>query len=281
MVPTDSLAIAPIGAEAIAQGSALTAEVGWNQTADDWAFFLAHGTVFGAREHDDRLAATAATLPYAAGFAWISLVIVSRAQRGHGLGTRLLNECVRLLRARGTVGMLDATPAGERVYAPLGFRPLFGLNRWIGSGGGSWNREPGVRSFAGSRIAEIAAVDAAAFGSRREALLADFLERAGTRGFQLEDGSGYAIVRRGRVAAHLGPVVAGDESGALALIEAAVAATAGPLMLDVPHAWSGTAAWLKGRGFAIQRPFLRMALGREAPYGEPARLFAIAGPEYG
>ncbi len=52
-------------------------------------------------------------------------------------------------------------------------------------------------------------------------------------------------------------------------------------MLDVPAVWTGIAAWLRERDFEVQRPFLRMALGREVPYGEPACLFAIAGPEYG
>ncbi len=133
-MPTEALAIAPIGLQSVAEGCALTAEVDWNQTAEDWAFFFAHGTVFGARDDGGRLVATAGVLPYSAGFAWVSLVIVSRSHRGHGLGTRLLNECIALLRARGRVGVLDATPAGEKVYEPLGFKPLFGLSRWNGPG---------------------------------------------------------------------------------------------------------------------------------------------------
>ena len=44
------------------------------------------------------------------------------------------------------------------------------------------------------------------------------------------------------------------------------------LLLDVPDQWTGIAAWLRSRGFAVQRPFLRMALGRDAAYGDPARI---------
>ncbi len=56
-------------------GLALTDEAGWNQSYDDWVFFLTHGTVFGLRDDDGRLVATAALLPYPP-VAWISMVLV-------------------------------------------------------------------------------------------------------------------------------------------------------------------------------------------------------------
>jgi hypothetical protein len=31
----------------------------------------------------------------------------------------------------------------------------------------------------------------------------------------------------------------------------------------------------------VQRPFLRMGMRREAPFGDVARTFVIAGPEFG
>jgi GNAT superfamily N-acetyltransferase len=281
MVPTDRVAIEPLGPDAAAEGFALTVEAGWNQTVEDWAFFLKHGTVFGVRDARGKLLATAALLPYSAGFAWVSLVIVAQAQRGHGLGTRMLNHCIATLRTCGLVGVLDATPAGERVYMPLGFNPVFGLDRWQGTGGGVPQHGDRVRPLEAASIERIGALDAQAFGAKRSILLAEYRARTGTRGFELTDGGGYALRRRGRVAAQLGPVVAANPHDALALIDAAVASTPGPILLDVPDQWTGIAAWLRSRGFAVQRPFLRMALGRDAAYGDPARVFAIAGPEYG
>jgi hypothetical protein len=79
----------------------------------------------------------------------------------------------------------------------------------------------------------------------------------------------------------VGPVIARKEDDALLLIQAATASTPGPFFLDVPDAWTEIAAWLGARGFAVQRPFLRMALGRAEPYGDPEKVFATAGPEYG
>jgi hypothetical protein len=95
------------------------------------------------------------------------------------------------------------------------------------------------------------------------------------------DRDGYALVRRGRVASQLGPVVAASERDALALFEASIASTPGAIFVDVPDAWTEIEASLSAHGFAVQRPFLRMALGRDTPYGDPMRVFAIAGPEYG
>ncbi len=281
MEPTDVVAIEPLGPDAAAEGLALTVEAGWNQTVADWAFFLRHGTVFGARGAAGKLLATAALLPYSAGFTWVSLVIVAQAQRGRGLGTRMLNHCIATLRSFGLVGMLDATPAGEKVYAPLGFKPVFGLERWEGAGGGTPQHGDRVRPLAPASMDRIVALDAQAFGAQRDNLLAEYRARAGTRAFELADGGGYALRRRGRIASQVGPVVAANPHDALALIDAAVASTPGPILLDVPDQWTGIAAWLRSRGFVVQRPFLRMALGRDTAYGDPARIFAIAGPEYG
>jgi GNAT superfamily N-acetyltransferase len=281
MAPIDELTIRPVGPDAAAEGLALTVETDWNQTAEDWAFFISHGTVFGARDAVGRLVATAAVLAYSGRFAWVSLVIVAKSHRGRGLGTRMLSQCVATLRSHSLTGVLDATAAGVNVYTPLGFRPIFGLKRWEGVGGGAATRGEQVRPLAASSAGQIAVLDAAAFGATREMLFDEFCVRIGTRGFVLADGSGVALVRRGRVASHMGPVVAPNEHDALALIETALVATPGNIFLDVPDAWNGIAVWLDQRGFAVQRPFVRMALGRDAPCGDPARLFAIAGPEYG
>jgi len=277
---TDELAVVPIGPGAAAEGLALTVEANWNQTAEDWAFFLAHAMAFGVRD-GGRLVATAAVLPYPAGFAWVSLVIVTQSHRGRGLGTRLLDRCIETLRGHALVGMLDATPAGEKVYAPLGFKPVLRLQRWEGTGARHSAPTTSVRPLTADELPRIDAVDAGVFGSERHALLAGLFGRAGARGFAPTGRSGYALVRPGRVASHLGPVAAADERSAIALIDTAIASTPGRIFLDVPTDWTGIAGWLAARGFRAQRPFLRMGLGRELPYGDPTRLFASTGPEYG
>jgi len=87
----------------------LSQEAGWNQTADDWAVFFAHGTVLGIA-HGDRLVATSAVLPYGADFAWLSMVLVTADWRRRGLATRLASACVSFLRDNGKAALLDAAP---------------------------------------------------------------------------------------------------------------------------------------------------------------------------
>ena len=103
-----------------ADAEALVAEAGWNQVAADWRIFLDFGTAYAVRS-GGRVIATAATLPYGGRCAWISMVLVSAEHRRRGLATRLLHRCISDITASGLVPVLDATPAGAKVYAPLGF----------------------------------------------------------------------------------------------------------------------------------------------------------------
>jgi hypothetical protein len=60
--------------------------------------------------------------------------------------------------------MLDATPAGERIYRPLGFEGIFNLSRWQGVTERRANSPVGIRAMAAGDIPSVTAIDAAAFG---------------------------------------------------------------------------------------------------------------------
>ncbi|MBV9539291.1 MAG: GNAT family N-acetyltransferase [Acidisphaera sp.] len=253
---------------------ALSAEAGWNQTEDDWRVFLARGAVFGIRE-DRRIVATAASLPYDA-FGFVAMVLTTEARRGRGFATRLLRRAIAALTDAGLVAVLDATPAGRPVYQRQGFLPLHDLTRW---------RCPVVAACAENARTEDAAapdliaLDAAAFGSRRAFLFNDVLQRLHTAAIVEDDA--FVLSRAGRLATHIGPLVAPDDAHATRLLDRILHRIDGPAIIDVPARHATFCAALQARGFAPQRPFTRMALGRDAPFGDPARLFATAGPEFG
>ncbi len=249
----------------------LSAEAGWNQTATDWEVFITHGTTYGIR-HNGTLVASAAALPYA-GFGFLSMVLVTPAHRHRGLATRLLGLCLNALRPRGLVPVLDATPLGQPVYEKLGFRPLFGLERWEGDAAGT--AAPGPAPAA----ADLAPLDATAFGAERDFLLRSFLTRPGLHAVAQADG--FALARPGFRATQIGPIVAQSVKQAVALLRTLLDSVRGPVFLDVPVRWTCLTRFLETRGFRRQRPFTRMALGRDVPFGDPARLFTIAGPEFG
>ena len=73
MAGTDETAIVWLGPNDAGAGLLLSTEAHWNQNEADWRFFLTRGTMFGVRDKDTHLVASAALLPYAAatpGSAW-------------------------------------------------------------------------------------------------------------------------------------------------------------------------------------------------------------------
>lgn len=282
MASTEALQLARLSEDSIAGCMVLSAEAGWNQTADDWALFMRHGTVFGVPDADRSPAATGAILPYSDAFAWVSMVLVTANRRRARVGTRILETCCSELTRRGLVAVLDATPAGERVYRPLGFEPIFKLSRWQGAGrGGGADLPAGICRMAPAELAAVAAADAGAFGAKRSFLLESFFHRARELAFVRREGNGFVLARPGRLATQIGPLVAADEEAAAALLDAALDAVDGPVFLDLCDRWHNLARTLAQRHFTVQRPFLRMALRHRAPLGDPAHTFVVAGPEFG
>jgi GNAT superfamily N-acetyltransferase len=272
----------PLASRPLGACVALSAEAGWNQTDEDWAVFFDHGRVFAISDAAGAPQATGAVLPYDGGFAWIGMVLVTAACRRKGFGTRILEACLADLDDRRLVPVLDATPAGAEVYRPLGFTGTFGLTRWRGAGAAKGEALPNdVRPMTQADLSAVAALDAAAFGTERRFLLDNLFRRAGDAALMLADGTGFALARSGRTATQVGPIVARNEESAAALLEAVLGRIEGAVIVDLADRWMGLASRLEERGFARERPFLRMARGRATAFGNPDQLFAAAGPEFG
>lgn len=284
-VPTDplpaGLTVLELAAEHLDGAVALSSEAHWNQTADDWRMMLAQGSGIGFADTDGNLVATAITLPYGPEFGWISMVLVTQTWRQQGLATNLLNRCIATLVDSGRVPFLDATPAGRHVYVPLGFVDHFGLTRWQRDAGTSAATTGRTRAIAAEDHAAVQAMDIDLFGGPRPHVVEALLRRAPGVSRRLTDGSGFVLGRDGRNAAQIGPLVADDNVGALALLADAVAAIDGPVFIDAMDDKPAISDWLHSNGFTEQRPFTRMARGRAVPFGRPARMYAVAGPELG
>lgn len=277
MAPSEALTSVVLGPADVPDALALSDAAGWNQTADDWRLFISQGRVYGLRDGDTGpLVATAAALPYEGGIGWVSMVLVNPTWRHKGLATALMARCVAHLRALGATPVLDATPAGQQAYLRVGFEDGFALARWEGS-----VTAASERSAPPADAATVSALDAQASGCGRGFLLADFLQRAGTRVCMAPARTGFVIAREGRRATQIGPLVADDESAALSLLQAALAGLSGRVFLDVPERWAALRAWLEQAGFARQRSFVRMSLGAAPIASVNDRLFVLAGPEFG
>ncbi|MDA7417829.1 GNAT family N-acetyltransferase [Xenophilus arseniciresistens] len=273
-------ALAALDAATLAMLGELVLQSQWNQTDEDWALFAREGRIHVVRDAaQQRIVASGAVLPMGAHDAWISMILVDPASRGRGLGRTVFEACLQDLERQGRSAWLDATPAGEALYVQYGFEPLWRLARW--------QREPRPATGAplpqgrasSDALEALAALDAQALGQPRPAVLQDLALREGSQ--LLRDAQGFAIVRRGRVAHHIGPLIASDDAAALRLLEQACGALDGQLFIDVPDARAALRERLAQAGFSQQRPFARMRRGGGPVRGHSSFIHAVAGPEYG
>ncbi|MDN2567595.1 GNAT family N-acetyltransferase, partial [Aquibium sp. A9E412] len=262
MAGTDGLVFDRLGPGDIAGALALSAEAGWNQTAEDWALMMRHGHCTGYRDRDGRPVASALALPMGAGVGWISMVLVTADWRRRGLATRLVEDSARWLEDRGITPLLDATPDGAAVYRRMGFVGLCEIRRWQRAAGPREAPGAGVRPAGAGDLDAIAALDAAAFGAERRFVLADLMARGPA--LVNRSGGGFLLGRRGRLAMQIGPVTAADEATAVRLLRAALAGLDGPVFVDAFDARTGFAEALAAAGFSVQRPFTRMMRGEAA-----------------
>ncbi|HVX77340.1 MAG TPA: GNAT family N-acetyltransferase [Bradyrhizobium sp.] len=275
MGATDDIVLVRLDAGDALAGLVLSTEAHWNQNEADWRFFLTQGIVFGVRDKDGRLIATAALLPYTSNQAWISMVLVTANWRRRGIATRLVDACLDAATKLGLTSWLDATPAGASVYGPLGFVPDLQLRRLRHEP----NRpEQTTTGLVTCDLAAFVTLDARAIGFDRSALLNELAGRAGSR--LVSNGKAAAMVRDGRSVRHIGPLFADDAQSALALVGEIVRDDARAVLIDAIASRREFLDGLTGSGWTIERPFQRMRFGRATTQSKDIA-FAVAGPEYG
>ena len=274
MAATEPIGIVELDVDDAQAGLVLSTEAGWNQNEADWRFFLSQGFMFGVRG-GARLVATAALLPYSASNAWISMVLVTADYRRRGIATKLVDACLNAAARRGLTAWLDATPDGATVYGPLGFKPTLQLRRLrlIKAQGTAPSRP-----LSAGHLDALAARDAGAMGFDRSTLQSEFAARAGSR--IVSDDRAMALVRDGRTARHIGPLLADRADQALALVDAIIRAETGPWLIDAVHPQEDFLGNLVASGWTTERPFQRMRFG-PAAISSAQPPFAVAGPEFG
>jgi GNAT superfamily N-acetyltransferase len=279
MVDTD-LAISELNVDDAPAGLVLSTEAHWNQNEADWRFFLSKGVVFGVRDHAGRLVATAALLPYSAGNAWISMVLVTQAWRRRGLATRLVDACLNKAGELGLTTWLDATPAGAAVYGPLGFTPTLQSRRLRLEVATAPRVGPpcATAPLAACDLNKFMARDCSAIGFGRGDLLRELATRSGSQ--LVSNGTAMALIRDGRTARHIGPLFADHADHALALVSDIVAGESRPLLIDAVAERDDFLKGLTDSAWKIERPFQRMRFGRTTTQASESP-FAVVGPEYG
>ena len=285
-VRSDSLRAGALREEHVEDAVRLSADASWNQTADDWRLMIRRGHGWGRFTQIGQLVATTLLLPYDQRIAWLGMVLVAERHRHQGVASALLSQALQRCDELGLAAGLDATSDGRRVYRPHGFADLFGLQRFqcarprhrpVEVGGVS------LRELASIDAKRVISLDAEVFGVPRPEIVTH-LQNAEPRRAVVAKSTGrlvgFALVRPGRRALHLGPVIAQRAEIAQALVSRALAGAKGPIVIDVPDHQDRFQAWLASAGFLPVFPFTRMLRGTSA-LGDPKRTFAVAGPEFG
>lgn len=279
--PEIALSMRPMRQGDIRAGMDLVRAAGWNQTEADWRYMLAHGEGYGIEDDQGRLIASTIVLPYPPDIGWIGMVLVATEFRRRGLATRLVNHAIAAIRDAGRVPMLDATPDGRAVYTAMGFRDLEGIGRWRGTGAlPREHLEAAILSMTDELADRGSRADADAFGSDRRHLLTDLRNRPEAIALAIPGGGGWLWSRSGRTATQIGPIVAEHSSEAIALCAAALDRIDGAVIVDVPDREAELTAFLRGRGFSLERRLTRMALDSAPTTLGPATR-AVIGPELG
>ncbi|MCP4564585.1 MAG: GNAT family N-acetyltransferase [Bosea sp.] len=271
------LTLRAIDADDAASCAELSRRVGWPHRREDWEFVigLGHGIV---GERDGKLVATGLWWPYGESHATVGMIIVAPEEQGAGIGKRLMQALLGQAESRSL--MLNATVAGEPLYARLGFRPFGGVSQYHGHVLAVAAPELGVgerlRPGIPADLAMLQRLDREATGLERGPVLTALLqcgeclvlERAGQP-------VGFSILRafgRGQV---VGPVVAADETDARTLIACWLHSRAEQFMRVDLQFGSSLSDWLVRHGLAPAGDVTAMVRGDLPAAPGPARLHAL------
>ena len=255
----------------------LSLSEGWNQTSNDWARVLNYEPdgCFVA-EIDGALAGTVTTTRYGDQLAWIGMMLVRPNFRRRGVGIALMERALGFLKDHSVKCVkLDATPLGEPLYARLGFQREWSFHRWERPSKDSPILSAPDIEF--SLTEPIHQIDQVAFGVDRS----DWLSLLASESSTSSEGDSFAMIRDGRRAVYLGPVVATSPASARRLIDTLTARCDGPVFWDVPGTNTAAIEIAKSLDFRPVRDLTRMWLGDELVSPEVGLQFALAGPAVG
>ncbi|TCU41490.1 GNAT family N-acetyltransferase [Rhizobium azibense] len=274
---TTQLDIVPFGTQHLEGALALSRQAGWPHRLGDWEMALALSTGFVVLENNKVVGTTLTT--HFGGCATINMVIVAEAMRGLGLGRRLMDAGLNA--ARGEPCRLVATEEGLPLYEKVGFRQVGDILQCQGVCA-AVEAPIDVEWMQSGDLAEIAALDKAAFGADRSKLIS-----------YMKDIGRFAVIRRGGHVAGfgatrafgrgevIGPVVAENAEDARKLILFQIAARRDRfLRIDTPKDF-GLSQWLAERGLIHVGGATAMQRGGQANLSPRVKTFALANQAFG
>lgn len=253
---------------------ALSLSVGWPHRAKDWQIVRDMGRGIVARDAIGRVLGSAMWFDFTPDFTTFGMVITSPRLQTLGTGRWMMEHIIAETGSRA-LG-LSATHSAKRLYGSFGFR----TERIVYQCNGEAVAPPVeplpsgtlLRSVDESDLAEIAALDLAAYGADRTPILARLLSVS----------KGVALVRGGRMIAFslcrrfgrghvIGPVVAASDEEAIAVTRPHVVEHAGSfLRIDTRQQTGAFPRFIMRSGLPIYDTVTSMSLRRSWLRGDGA-----------
>lgn len=240
----------------------LSQAVGWPHRRADWALVADIGQGVAAVD-GGQVIGTAFCVPFG-DMAALNMIIVADTHQGQGLGGRLMREIIALAGTRQKKSLV-ATAAGLPLYRKLGFGSVGQVVQHQGLAAEPPAPGRDVRKGGSNDLERVAALDLAATGMDRRALL----QRILAEGALYLSAGGFACRRdfgRGQV---IGPIIAPDADEARDLLHAATAGCAGQFLRVDTSEGVGLEPALTALGLARVGGGIEM---HNPPVDTPARL---------
>jgi len=262
----------------LAAAHALSTELRWPHRATDWeqAFHLGEGLV---AERDGQVVGTALRWRWGERHATVGLIIVAPACRGRRVGHRLMTALLDSLDQHSV--MLYATPEGRGLYERLGFACIGELRQHQGIAlpSSPIGLDPGwrLRPAGQSDLDTLVTLDARARGMPRGALIAELFAQAEATVVldREEQACGFAMLRRFGRGHAIGPVIAGNITGAKALIAHLSGLNAGRYTRIDVGSNTGLSEWLEPLGLQRVDAPTTMLRGPALANESDTQLYAI------
>ncbi len=277
----------PFQSKDIAFGMLVKNQANWNQLEQDWEMILqaSQGGNYIALQNGLPVG-TATTITYSNRFSWVGMVLVDSSKRRSGIGKTLLLGAIEHAKKLGTV-RLDATPDGKKLYDTLGFKVEYTLTRLqsFAKNFDSLHIPFNCQPMKKSDLPAVLKMDQSIFGANRDTILESLFRNKPNLAWVCKSNKtiqGYCFGRAGSHFTQIGPLFAKNQETAEALLVSALQSEPNTnFIIDSVDAQKSWNQFLKKIGFTIQRPFIRMYLGKHTYIGQPQNQYLIAGPELG
>jgi creatinine amidohydrolase len=262
-------------------------QANWNQLEQDWQMILEtnQNGHFIAMQNGLPVG-TATTINYSNRFCWVGMVLVDSTKRRSGIGKTLLINAIEQAKKIGTV-RLDATPDGKKLYDTLGFKVEYQLSRLqcFAKNFESLQSPIICQPMKINDLTSVLKMDFTIFGAEREIILRNLFRNKPNLAWVCKTKNsiqGYCFGRAGSQFTQIGPLIAKNQETAEALLIGALKTEPNTnFIIDALDDQKNWNKYLKNLGFTVQRPFIRMYLGKHTHVGQTQNQYLIAGPELG